>query len=156
MGKKNDAAMYCCVTGSLDKKGSYEGYKRRMAIRAESRGYHITHFYIDDCSSGTKPLHERTAFCQMLIDAKAGEIKQIVILNVSSFSRNIDETIVVTRELKEYGVKVFAILENIVMDIDDNHQFAMIASLAQAESNKISERIERAITARKAKRYFAR
>jgi DNA invertase Pin-like site-specific DNA recombinase len=150
------AVMYCCVTGSLDEKGSIEGYKERMATRAESSGYHITHFYIDECSSGIKPLRERAAFSQMLVDAKAGKIKQIVILNVGSFSRNIDETVAVTKELKEYGAKVFAILENIEMDVEDNHKFAMMASLAQAESSKISERIKRAIEARKAKRHFSR
>ncbi|MDP4093884.1 MAG: recombinase family protein [Bacillota bacterium] len=150
------AVLYCCVSGSLDGEGSLEGYKERMATRAESSGYHITHFYIDDCSSSTIPLYERTAFSHMLMDAKAGKIAQIVILNANSFSRNIDETIAVTRELKEYGAKVYAILENTEIDVDNNPKFAMIASLAQTESNKISERIERAAAARKAKRQSSR
>lgn len=156
MEENKKVVMYCCVSGTLDKEGSFEGYKERMTSRAESSGYQITHFYIDDCTGVTKPLHERIAFSQMLMDVKGGKVKQIAILNVNSFSRDMDETIAITRELKEYGAKVFAILENIDMDVDDNHQFTTIASLAQAESNKITERIKRAIAARKAKRHYAR
>ncbi len=155
MDEYKKGVMYSCVTGSLDEKGSSEGYKERMTTRAESSGYHITRFYIDDCSSVTKPLCERSAYNQMITDAKAGKIKQVLILDASGFSRNIDETIKVTKELKEYGIKVFAILENIEMDVDDN-QFAKMASLAQAESNKLSERKNRAIDARNAKRQLSR
>ena len=52
------------------------------------------------------------------------------------------DTLVVTRELKNYGVEVYFVEDNIrTMDGDGELRLTIMATLAQEESRKISERV---------------
>ncbi|MBQ6570532.1 MAG: recombinase family protein, partial [Clostridia bacterium] len=59
------------------------------------------------------------------------------------FARNLLDSIAYTRELREYGIRLFFLNDNIDTDQPD-HEFrlAMMASLAQEESRKTSERVK--------------
>ena len=59
------------------------------------------------------------------------------------FARNVVDTLVVTRELKGIGVEVFFIDDNIwTMDGDGELRLSLMATLAQEESRKTSERVK--------------
>ena len=53
------------------------------------------------------------AFMQMIEDAKKGEFDLIVTREVCRFARNTVDTLVMTRELKNYGVEVYFVEDNI-------------------------------------------
>ena len=58
------------------------------------------------------------------------------------FARNTVDTLVMTRELKNYGVEVYFVEDNIwTMDGDGELRLTIMATLAQEESRKISERV---------------
>ena len=58
------------------------------------------------------------------------------------FARNTVDTLVVTRELKDYGVEVYFVEDNIrTMDGDGELRLTIMATLAQEESRKTSERV---------------
>lgn len=58
------------------------------------------------------------------------------------FARNTVDTLVLTRELKNYGVEVYFVSDNIwTMDGDGELRLTIMATLAQEESRKISERV---------------
>lgn len=67
----------------------------------------------------------------------------IVTREVCQFCQKIQvETLVVTRELKEYGIEVYFVEDNIwTMDGDGELRLTIMATLAQEESRKISERV---------------
>lgn len=78
----------------------------------------------------------------MIEDAKQGEFDLIVTREVCRFARNTVDTLVMTRQLKNYGVEVYFVEDNIwTMDGDGELRLTIMATLAQEESRKISERV---------------
>lgn len=78
----------------------------------------------------------------MVADAKLGKFDLIVTREVCRFARNTVDTLVVTRELKNYGVEVYFVEDNIwTMDGDGELRLTIMATLAQEESRKTSERV---------------
>lgn len=58
------------------------------------------------------------------------------------FARNTVDTLVITCELKNYGVEVYFVSDNIwTMDGDGELRLTLMATMAQEESRKISERV---------------
>ena len=97
--------------------------------------------YIDEGITGTQA-KKRPAFMQMIEDAKQGEFDLIITREVCRFARNTVDTLVMTRELKNYGVEVYFVEDNIwTMDGDGELRLTIMATLAQEESRKISERV---------------
>ena len=98
--------------------------------------------YIDEGITGTQA-KKRPAFLKMIEDAKQGKFDLIVTREVCRFARNVVDTLVVTRELKGIGVEVFFIDDNIwTMDGDGELRLSLMATLAQEESRKTSERVK--------------
>ena len=79
----------------------------------------------------------------MVQDAKQKKFDLIVTREVCRFARNTVDTLVVTRELKNYGVEVYFVEDNIrTMDGDGELRLTIMATLAQEESRSISENIK--------------
>lgn len=97
--------------------------------------------YIDEGITGTLA-KKRPAFMRMIEDAKKKKFDLIVTREVCRFARNTVDTLVVTRELKNYGVEVYFVSDNIwTMDGDGELRLTLMATMAQEESRKISERV---------------
>ena len=79
----------------------------------------------------------------MMDDARAGKFDLIVTREVCRFARNTVDTLVATRELKNINVEVFFVEDNIwTLDGDGELRLTIMATLAQDESRKISERVK--------------
>ena len=103
--------------------------------------WYVIKKYIDEGITGTQA-KKRPAFLKMLQDAKQKKFDLIVTREVCRFARNTVDTLVVTRELKEYGIEVYFVEDNIwTMDGDGELRLTIMATLAQEESRKISERV---------------
>ena len=110
-------------------------------IAAKNPNWYILKKYIDEGITGTQA-KKRPAFLQMVQDAKQKKFDLIVTREVCRFARNTVDTLVVTRELKNYGVEVYFVEDNIrTMDGDGELRLTIMATLAQEESRKISERV---------------
>lgn len=97
--------------------------------------------YIDEGITGTSA-KKRPAFMKMLSDAKCGKFDLIVTREVCRFARNTVDTLQLTRELRNFGVEVFFVSDNIwTMDGDGELRLSIMATMAQEESRKISERV---------------
>lgn len=97
--------------------------------------------YIDRGITGTQA-KKRPAFMEMLNDAKYGKFDLIVTREVCRFARNTVDTLVITRQLKEVGIEVYFVEDNIwTMDNDGELRLTIMATLAQEESRKTSERV---------------
>ena len=98
--------------------------------------------YIDEGITGTQA-KKRPSFLRMLDDARAGKFDLIVTREVCRFARNTVDTLVTTRELKNIGVEVYFVEDNIwTMDGDGELRLTIMATLAQEESRKVSERVK--------------
>lgn len=98
--------------------------------------------YIDQGITGTQA-KKRPAFLKMMDDARAGKFDLIVTREVCRFARNTVDTLMATRELKNINVEVFFVEDNIwTLDGDGELRLTIMATLAQDESRKISERVK--------------
>lgn len=103
--------------------------------------WRIVERYFDQGITGTAA-KKRPAFLAMLADAKNGKFDLIVTREVCRFARNTVDTLSITRELKQLGVEVYFVNDNIrTMDGDGELRLSIMATLAQEESRKISERV---------------
>ena len=102
----------------------------------------------DEATSGTTTA-KRTQFNQMIANALAGGIDLIVTKEVSRFARNTVDTLSYTRKLTANSVRVIFISDNIdTKDKDSEFRLTIMASVAQEESRKTSERIKWDMTRR--------
>lgn len=97
--------------------------------------------YIDEGLSGTS-VGRRESFLQMIADAKKGCFDFILTKEISRFSRNTLDSIRYTQELLQYGVGVLFESDNINTLLPDSElRLTIMASIAQDEVRKISERV---------------
>ena len=78
----------------------------------------------------------------MIEVARQGIFDLIVKREVCRFARNTVDTLTFTRELKNLGIEVYFVEDDIwTMDGDGELRLTLMATLAQDESRKISERV---------------
>lgn len=99
--------------------------------------------YIDEGITGTS-VNKRKNFQKMLDDAENGCFDLIITREVSRFARNTVDTLQETRKLKKMGVEVYFTEDNIwtFNDEDGELKLTIMATLAQNESKKISQRVK--------------
>lgn len=144
MTKKIKVAAYCRVSTEKDEQAnSLESQRRYFKEYIEYRDdWILTEIYYDEGISGTQT-KKRVSFNRMINDALHGEIDIILTKEVSRFARNTVDTLSYTRKLKEYGVGVIFTIDNIdTREPDGELRLTIMASLAQEESRKTSERVK--------------
>lgn len=85
----------------------------------------------------------RENFLRMIEDGKEGKFDLILTKEVSRFARNTIDSLTYTRELLRNGVGVFFQNDNIcTVDSDAEFRLTIMASIAQDEVRKLSERVK--------------
>ena len=141
---RRDVAIYARVSTEHEEQISALGnqmdwYKPILAARPE---WTLVAQYVDVGITGTSA-EKRPQFLKMIRDAKAHKFDMIITREVSRFARNTVDTLQYTRMLKEYGVEVFFINDNIkTFDGDGELRLTIMATLAQDESRKTSIRVK--------------
>lgn len=99
--------------------------------------------YIDEGITGTS-VKKRKRFMKMLEDANDGKFDLIITREVSRFARNTVDTLQETRKLKRIGVEVYFTEDHIWTfdDADGELKLTIMATLAQNESRKTSQRVK--------------
>ena len=97
--------------------------------------------YIDEGITGTQA-KKRPAFMKMIEDSKTGKFDLVVTREVCRFARNTVDTLTHTRALRNLNIEVYFVDDNIwTMDGDGELRLTIMATLAQEESRKVSERV---------------
>ena len=137
-------AAYCRVsTDREDQANSLASQKRYFSEYIQQHDdWLLVDIYPDEGISGTTTRH-REQFNRMVRDAEAGKIDLILTKEVSRFARNTVDTLEYTRRLKRLGVGVIFTNDNIdIRDNDGELRLTIMASMAQEESRKTSERVK--------------
>ena len=101
--------------------------------------------YGDEGVTGTS-LEHREGFKQMMRDAEDHKFDQIFTKSISRFGRNVLDSLVSLRRLKELGINVRFFKEGIsTMDGTGELLLLILSSLSQAESQSISENVKMGI-----------
>ena len=130
---------------STEHEAQLAALENQMQWYEDQAKYHpnwtVLKSYIDRGITGTQA-KKRPAFLQMVQDAKQKKFDLIVTREVCRFARNTVDTLVITRQLKEIGIEVYFVEDNIwTMDNDGELRLTIMATLAQEESRKTSERV---------------
>lgn len=136
-------AAYCRVsTDSDDQLHSLESQRSYFLSYISSHSdWVLAEIYADEGISGTST-RRRAAFNHMISDAQAGKIDLILTKEVSRFARNTVDTLEFTRKLRSIGVGVLFLEDGIDTRAGDGEfRLAIMASVAQEESRKTSERV---------------
>lgn len=142
--QKRNVAIYARVSTEHEAQLSalenqLDWYKPILEMRPE---WTLTAQYIDEGITGTSA-EKRPQFMRMIEDAKLKKFNMIITREVSRFARNTVDTLQYTRKLKEYGVEVYFINDNIkTFDGDGELRLTIMATLAQDESRKTSIRVK--------------
>lgn len=137
-------AAYCRVsTDSLDQANSLQNQQMYFDdYISRHDGWELYDIYADEGISGTTTKN-RNAFNQMLEDAEKGCFDLILTKEISRFARNTLDSIKYTRRLREIGVGVIFINDGInTLDSDAELRLTILASIAQEESRKTSQRVK--------------
>src|SRR5690606_30423092 len=104
--------------------------------------WELVDIYADEGITGTST-EKRTEFLRMIEDVKYKKIDLILTKEISRFARNTLDSIYYTRKLKNMGVGVIFINDGInTLDEDAELRLTIMASIAQEESRRISQRVK--------------
>ena len=135
---------YCRV--STDKEDQSNSLISQQKYFADYITHHddwiLKNVYYDEGISGTQTM-KRTGFNAMIEEAMQGGIDLILTKEVCRFARNTVDALSYTRKLKDKGVGVIFTIDNIdTRDLDAELRLTIMASIAQEESRKTSERVK--------------
>ena len=137
-------AAYCRVsTDKSDQVNSLESQKIYFENYIKTRGnWEFVRIYADEGISGTQ-VKRRPEFLAMIDDATNKKIDLILTKEISRFARNTVDSLQYTRQLKDLGVGVVFIGDNInTLDPDAELRLAIMSSIAQEEVRKLSDRVK--------------
>lgn len=137
-------AAYCRVSTDKDDQKNSLISQRKYFVDYITRheDWTLMDVYYDEGISGTQT-KKRAGFNAMIEDALRGEIDLILTKEVCRFARNTVDTLSYTRRLKDNGIGVIFTIDNIdTRDSDGELRLTIMASIAQEESRKISERVK--------------
>lgn len=137
-------AVYCRVsTDKDDQANSLESQQRYFKEYIERNPmWELYDVYVDEGISGTNT-KKRKAFNRMMVDAQMKKFDLIITKEISRFARNTLDSIYYTRQLKDFGVGVMFANDNLfTLDPDAELRLTIMASIAQEESRKTSERVK--------------
>ncbi|MBQ8475104.1 MAG: recombinase family protein [Clostridia bacterium] len=142
-GSIKRVAAYCRVsTDKSDQANSFSAQKNYFYDYINSRlSWQFSGIFCDEGVTGTST-KKRAGFMNMISTAEKGEIDIIVTKEISRFARNTLDSIYYTRALRRLGVGVIFINDGInTLDSDGELRLTIMASVAQEESRKTSERV---------------
>lgn len=137
-------AAYCRVsTDSEEQASSYEAQVAHYTKKIQEEDtWELAGIYADDGISGTNT-KKREEFNRMIEDCMTGKIDRVITKSISRFARNTVDCLQYIRQLKEQGIPVYFEKENIdTMDIKGEVLLTIMASLAQQESESLSQNVK--------------
>lgn len=139
-----NVGVYCRVsTDSEEQSLSLESQKQYFREEVNKNpDWKLKEVYYDEGITGTSTEH-RDGFNRMIDDALNGELDLIITKEISRFSRNTVDTLFYIRLLRECGVEVKFLTDGInSFEKDTELRLTIMASIAQEESRKTSERVK--------------
>lgn len=135
------AVAYCRVSTNKDEQiQSLQNQKDFFSDYITKKGDELVRIYSDEGLSGTK-LKNRKQLNQLIADAKKGQFEKLYCKDISRLCRNTLDFLNISQDLKRCGVELHFINLGNGRDMDE-FTLTLLASLAEQESLKISERVK--------------
>ena len=135
---------YCRVsTDSEEQASSYEiQIEHYTNYIKKNKEWELAGIFADDGITGTNT-KKREEFNRMIEECMSGKIDMIITKSISRFARNTLDCLKYIRQLKDKNIAVFFEKENInTMDSKGEIMLTIMASLAQQESQSLSQNVK--------------
>ena len=145
MSKKLRCALYDRVSHDLQVKHglSLDTQKELLTEYANSHGYEIVDFYIDEGITARKKMHNRKDFMRLLEDIKADKIDLVLVTKLDRWFRNVKDYHNVQAILEAHHCNWKTILEDYDTSTADGQlKINIMLAVAQNEADRTSERIK--------------
>ena len=141
--KQKVAAYIRVSTSNEDQLISLEAQRRQYKTLIETNEeWQLVDIYSDEGITGTKK-DRRPELLRLISDCEKGEIDFILTKSNSRFARNALDCLKYIRQLKDKEIPVFFEKENInTMDAKGEIMLTIMASLAQQESQSLSQNVK--------------
>ena len=122
-------------------KNQLQWYEDQLKMHPNWKLVEPIETYLDKGITGTQA-KKRPGFLHMINDAKSGKFAMEVTRDDCRFARNTVDTLAYARQLKEIGIQIYFVFDNIktIQDNDGEYRLTIMANNAQEESRRISER----------------
>lgn len=135
-----------------EKQLSISAQLRALRAFAREKKWTVAAEYVDEAKSGRTA--NRPAFTKMLTAVKYRDIDAVLVWKLDRLARNMEISTALDAHLRQYGVKIISLHEN----IDDTPQGKLIArmfeSFAEFYSNNLSQDIQRGLREVARRGYF--
>lgn len=131
------ACIYARYSSENQKELSIEAQLRACTEFALRNGYSIVENYIDRAQSARSD--RRPAFQDMISDAKRHRFQVVIVHKLDRFSRDRYDHAIYRRELRNAGVKLVSVLEN----LDDSPESVVLESVLEGFSEYYSRNLSR-------------
>ena len=136
-------AAYCRVsTDDEEQLTSYEAQKNYYTDKImTNKEWTMAGIFADEGITGTSA-RKRPEFLRMIRQCKQGKIDIVLTKSISRFARNTVDCLNYVRALKELGIAVIFVKENMnTLEIDSEILITMLGAFAQSESESISANV---------------
>lgn len=138
-----NAVIYARYSSHNQTEQSIEGQLRDCYAYAERNGLTVIGEYIDRAISGTTD--NREAFQRMIADASKKQFQRILVWKLDRFARNRYDSAMYKHKLKQYGVKVISVMENVGEGDESILLEALLEASAEYYSLDLKKKIKRGI-----------
>lgn len=118
---------------------SIEAQQRAIKDYCDRKGWTIVHEYIDEAKTGTNDNREH--FQEMIADAACNNFQGVIVHKFDRFSRDKYDNAIYKRELRNYGIRVYSVLE----ELDDSPESLILETLLEGMAQYYSENLSREV-----------
>ena len=138
-----NAVIYARYSSHNQTEQSIEGQLRDCYAYAERNGLTVIGEYIDRAISGTTD--NRELFQRMIADAAKKQFQRILVWKLDRCARNRYDSAMYKHKLKQYGVKVISVMENVGEGDESILLEALLEASAEYYSLDLKKKIKRGI-----------
>ena len=132
---------YCRYSSENQRDGySIEAQKKAISDYCNRMNYTILRFYIDEAKTGMND--NREEFQAMIADSSSKDFSAVIVHKLDRFSRDRYNSVFYRKKLKDNGVKLLSVLENID---DDNPEDLILLSVLEGMADYYSKNLSREV-----------
>jgi len=133
------AVIYARFSSHNQREESIEAQIRACTEFAKVKGLHIVEIYSDSAKSGTNA--DRKAFQRMIKDSAEHKFKYLLLHKLDRFSREKYDTAIYKHKLRENGVTILSVTEN----LDNSPESIMLESVIEGMAQYYSANLAREV-----------
>ena len=120
---------------------SIEGQLKECYEYAKRNGYNVIKEYVDEATTGTNDNREQ--FQQMIEDSANKQFNGILVYQLDRFARNRYDSAIHKKKLKDRGIRVFSVRENISEDASGVLMESVLEGMAEYFSLELGQKVKR-------------